>query len=176
MTRAFLAMLVAGSAGLLWGSQGRRLPESCSDCTDAGKERFLLVELPMVSANIVAHRLPQGARFRGLEQREPWVLFVIMTKRQGPPCDVTLARGSGTVAKAVVNAIKSWTFRPFLARGKPVCCRIKMYVYLKNIDGSMRFIIPGLTNRMGELLPEQKQVRQPGVFVTNVPPAEEVRR
>ncbi len=149
----WLFLAVAASLSPIASAQKSPLSAICAECKDEkGRPRAAIGPFEYVRANLVTYRLPKTEAIRGFGREEPWVFSLTLRSREGPPCDVKLARGpDDPVAKAFSQSIKGWVFRPFHA-GKmgPACFVTKLFVYVREQNGRSTIIIPGVTDLHNE--------------------------
>lgn len=125
------------------------IPHSCSNCKDLrGRPKAAVGPFALVAPNLVTFRLPRVYETGAGSRAEPWVFSVTLNDREGPPCGVSLTRGKEDPASmAIAEAIRTWVFRPFTTpRAGSVCYMTKVLVYLREENGHLRTIIPGVTD------------------------------
>jgi hypothetical protein len=116
----------------------------CTECEGKGKSAYMTS--PTLMTYVVSFALPSITLDLSQLPTKP-VTFDVKIDSHGLPCGVSLVHPAEKVlADALTTSLRKWTFTPATSKGRAMCMRSLVFIYVKRHDNMLTYTVPYLTD------------------------------
>jgi len=117
MRKPFAILLLLAASSLF----GQQIPEKAGPahrliCTPVPRGKVLKSVMPVYAQEVTAKAIAQG------------VVVALTIDKHGVPRDLHLTKGDPILAKAALEALRQWRWRPYTLNGEPVEVESSVYI------------------------------------------------